>query len=150
MSAAPYLDHQRISRRIQFQLYEQIELTGQGEVFNAPAAVQLSDHDVVEPDLLVVLPARSSYLTARKVDGPPDLVVEILSPSSERRDRGLKLRLYERAGVAEYWIVDPGARQVVKYVRLGRLLEQVGTFGDQVAFEGLPGVVVDLGRVWRP
>ena len=150
VSAAPYLDHQRISRRIQFQLYEQIELPGRGEVFNAPTAVQLSDHDVVEPDLLVVLAERDSYLSARKVEGPPDLVVEILSPSSERRDRELKLRLYERAGVGEYWIVDPIARQVVKYVRRETLLEPAGSFGDQVAFDGLPGVVVDLGPVWGP
>ena len=150
MSAAPYLDHQRISRHLQFQLYDQIEVPGHGEVFNAPTAVQLSDHDIVEPDLLVVLAARSSYLTARKVDGPPDLVVEILSPSSQRRDHELKLRLYERAGVDEYWIVDPVARHVVKYVRRGTLLGLAGTFGDQVAFEGLSGVVVDLGRVWRP
>ena len=150
VSAAPYLDHQRISRRIQFQLYEQIELPGRGEVFNAPTAVQLSDHDVVEPDLLVVLAERDSYLSARKVEGPPDLVVEILSPSSERRDRELKLRLYERAGVGEYWIVDPLARQVVKYVRRETLLEPAGSFGEQVAFDGLPGVVVDLGPVWGP
>ncbi len=150
MSAAPYIDHQRISRHIQFQLYSQIELPGNGEVFNAPTAVQLSDHDIVEPDLLVVLAPRGSFLTKRTVAGPPDLIVEILSTSTRRKDRELKLNLYQRAGVDEYWIVDPVARNLVKYVRRGPVPTPAGTFTDSVTCEGLDGVVVDLGRVWPP
>lgn len=150
VSAAPNIDHQRISRHIQFQLYSQIELPGHGEVFDAPTAVHLSDHDIVEPDLLVVLSARDSYLTERTVAGPPNLVVEILSPSTRRKDRELKLSLYQRAGVDEYWIVDPVARNVVKHVRRGPTLTPVGTFTDSIVFDGLHGVVVDLSRVWPP
>ena len=150
VSAAPNIDHQRISRHIQFQLYSQIEVPGNGEVFNAPTAVQLSEHDIVEPDLLVVLAARGSCLTERTVAGPPDLVVEILSPSTRRQDRELKLSLYQRAGVGEYWIVDPVARHVVKYVRRGPTLTPGGTFTESVAFDGLHGVAVDLSRVWPP
>lgn len=150
VSAAPNIDHQRISRHIQFQLYSQIELPGHGEVFDAPTAVHLSDHDIVEPDLLVVLSARDSYLTERTVAGPPNLVVEVLSPSTRRKDRELKLSLYERTGVDEYWIVDPAARNVVKHVRRGPTLTPVGTFTDSIVFDGLHGVVVDLSRVWPP
>jgi Uma2 family endonuclease len=150
VSAAPFLDHQRISRHILFQLYSQVELPGHGEVFNAPTAVQISEHDVVEPDLLVVLAARDSYLTERSVAGPPDLIVEILSPSTRHKDRELKLDLYQRAGVDEYWIVDPAARHIVKHVRRGPILSPVGTFTDSIVFDGLPGVVVDLSRVWPP
>ena len=112
--------------------------------------MQLSDHDIVEPDLLVVLAARGSYLTKRTVAGPPDLIVEILSPSTRRKDRELKLNLYQRAGVDEYWIVDPVARHLVEYVGRGPVLTPVGTFTDSVTFEGLHGVVVDLSRVWPP
>ncbi len=148
VSAAPNIDHQRISRHIQFQLYSQIELAGLGEVFNAPTAVHLTDHDIVEPDLLVVLSARDSYLTERTVAGPPNLVVEVLPPSTRSKDRELKLSLYQRAGVDEYWIVDPVARAVVKHVRRDARLVIAGTFTDSIAFDGLHGVVVDLSRVW--
>ena len=109
-----------------------------------------SDHDIVEPDLLVVLAPRGSFLTKRTVAGPPDLIVEILSTSTRRKDRELKLNLYQRAGVDEYWIVDPVARNLVKYVRRGPVLTPAGTFTDSVTCEGLDGVVVDLGRVWPP
>lgn len=150
VTASSALDHQRVSRHILFQLYEQIEQQGKGEVFNAPTAVQLSDFDIVEPDLLVVLTEHAGRLHERKVIGPPDLVVEVLSPSTRRVDRGVKLALYQRAGVGEYWIVDPVARNVEKYRRRGDALQSAGIFADEVAFDGVPGVAVDLARVWNP
>ena len=60
VAAAPYLDHQLVSSRMHFQLFQQIVLPGKGEVFHAPTAVQLSPHDIVEPDLVVVLAERRS------------------------------------------------------------------------------------------
>ena len=150
VTASPVLNHQRVSRHIQFQLYEQIERQGKGEVFNAPTAVQLSDFDIVEPDLLVVLADHGQRLRETRVDGPPDLVVEILSPSTRRLDRELKMALYQRTGVSEYWIVDPAARRVEKYRRQGDRLAPTGVFSQQIAFDGLSGVVVDLNRVWDP
>ena len=150
VTASPVLDHQRVSRHIQFQLYEQIERVGKGEVFNAPTAVQLSEFDIVEPDLLVVLIEHVGRLQERKVAGPPDLVVEVLSPSTRRVDRGVKLALFQRAGVGEYWIVDPVAREVEQYLRQGDALQSAGVFTEEVTFDGLPGVAVDLGRVWSP
>ena len=150
VTACPVLNHQRVSRHIQFQLYDQIERQGKGEVFNAPTAVQLSDYDIVEPDLLVVLADHEERLEETRVSGPPDLVVEVLSPSTRRRDHELKMALYERAGVREYWIVDPAAQQLEKFRRQGDLLTSAGVFTEQIAFDGLPGVVVDLDRVWDP
>ena len=107
VTPSPNLHHQRVSRRIQFQLYQPIELTGRGEVFDAPCGVRLSDEDVVEPDLFVVLAQRSEIMLETHVDGAPDLVVEILSKSTGRRDRGIKKSRYARFRVPEYWIVDP-------------------------------------------
>ena len=150
VTASPALTHQRVSKHVHFQLYEQIERQGKGEVFAAPTAVQLSDFDVVEPDLLVVLAQHDGLLKETRVAGPPDLVVEILSPSSRRLDRRIKLALYQRAGVHEYWIVDPVEQEVEKYRRQGNLLVRVGVFGERIAFDGLPGVVVDLNAVWDP
>jgi len=75
--------------------------------FNAPVDVQLTDHDIVQPDLVVVLGDRTRMITHAKIDGAPDLVVEILSPSTSSNDTALKKHLYERMGVGEYWIADP-------------------------------------------
>ena len=150
VTASPALTHQRVSRHVHFQLYEEIERQGKGEVFNAPTAMQLSEFDVVEPDLLVVLAHHDGLLEETRVAGPPDLVVEILSPSSRRLDRKIKLALYQRAGVHEYWIVDPLAQEVEKYRRQGDLLVRAGVFSERIAFDGLPDVAVDLNAVWNP
>ena len=150
VTASPVLNHQRVSRHIQFQLYEQIERQGKGEVFNAPTAVQLSDFDIVEPDLLVVLADHGQRLRETRVDGPPDLVVEILSPSTRRLDRELKMALYQRTGVSEYWIVDPRRAAwrstAVRETGWRRPVCSASRSHSTV----LSGVVVDLNRVWDP
>ena len=66
----------------------------------------------LEPDILFVRSGRSEMVTDRGVEGPPDLVVEVLSPSTASRDRGIKLERYKLYGVAEYWVVDPDERTV--------------------------------------
>ena len=144
----PNLNHQRVSRRIHFQLYEQIELTGRGEVFDAPTGVRLSEEDLVAPDLFVVLAERSEIMVETHVDGAPDLVVEILSKSTGRRDRGVKKRRYEAFGVREYWIVDPVRRIVEQYLHHEGRLGLVGRQVEGITLKILPDVTVDLTRVW--
>ena len=79
-----------------------------GEVFSAPLLVEFpGTGDRVQPDLLFVTNEKRSILGEKQVLGAPDLVVEILSPSTAHRDRGIKLDLYARHGVRQYWIVDP-------------------------------------------
>lgn len=107
VTPAPTPLHQRISRRLQYALMTQLEHAGLAEVYNAPIDVVFDDHNVVQPDLAIVSSTRASMITARAIEGPPDVVVEILSPSTLDRDRLLKKRLYERFGVREYWVVDP-------------------------------------------
>jgi Uma2 family endonuclease len=87
-----------------------------GEVYAAPLDVILSDVDVVEPDLLFVSNERAEVL-GTWIHGAPDLVVEILSPGTRRTDETTKRRLYERAGVREYWIVDDEIEVVKVYRR---------------------------------
>ena len=101
VSGAPFVPHQRILKKLLIQLCRRIDDTGLGEVLPAPVATVLSDTDVVEPDLVVVLEPNASVITRERIDGAPDLVVEILSPSTAHRDRGLKLDLYQKSGVAE-------------------------------------------------
>jgi Uma2 family endonuclease len=148
VSPAPILHHQAVSGRIQFQLWGQIVERGLGEVFNAPFGVELALHDVVQPDLAVVLEENRGILARTKVKGTPDLVIEILSPSTRRRDRGLKKERYRRAGVPEYWVID-GVQQVVEqFVLEGEEYRLLGSHHDAVEFRGLPGVRVDLKKVW--
>jgi Uma2 family endonuclease len=146
---APETYHQTLSGRIQFQLYEQIQERESGVVFTAPTDVQLSDIDVVQPDLLVILAARKSIILPSKVIGAPDLVIEIISESTGRKDRELKLGLYQKAGVPEYWLVDPKSQQITVYrLKKSGRYESAGSFHDEVCYQAIEGVTVDLSRVW--
>jgi Uma2 family endonuclease len=129
-----------------------------GHLYFAPFDVVFTRHDVVEPDLLFISAARSAVLTDANVQGAPDLVVEVLSPSSRRQDEVLKRDLYERGGVAEYWIVDPEA-ETVKVFRLAEGEAEVSRFarpllltlreGDALATPLLPGLEIPLSAVFE-
>ena len=84
-----------------------------GEVIYSPIDLQLSDVDVVQPDLVVVL-AGNRIITQTRIRGIPDLVIEILSPSNRKHDTELKKQLYEQFAVSEYWIIDPDECVVVR------------------------------------
>ena len=83
-----------------------------GEVLTAPLDVFIRDGDPVQPDLLILLPEQLDLIAKRGIEGPPALIVEILSPSNPEHDRITKRAIYARAGVAEYWIVSPEAATI--------------------------------------
>ena len=119
VTAAPITRHQRISKRLEMALIPILEHAGRGEVFDAPCLVEFpGTGDRVQPDILFVSNERRGIIKEKQVLGAPDLVVEILSPSTAHRDRGIKLDLYARRGVREYWIVDP-VEDVVDVWRFG-------------------------------
>ena len=136
VTPAPAIRHQRISKRLQAALMRVLEVAGYGEVFDAPCLVAIpGTGDRVQPDLLFVSDERREIIGEKQVLGAPDLVVEILSPSTAHRDRGTKLDLYARSGVRQYWIVDP-VEDVV----------DVWRFGDKPGHERLSGeLAVRLG-----
>lgn len=107
MTASPVARHQLILGNLHFFIKGFLRRKDLGEVFLSPFDVVFSNFDVVEPDLLYISRERWSLLTEANLQGSPDLVVEILSPSTRGRDRGIKKNLYERFEVSEYWIVDP-------------------------------------------
>jgi Uma2 family endonuclease len=107
VTPSPVTRHQRISRDLFYLLMQYLKEHPLGEAFYAPFDVILSDSDIVVPDLFYVSRERSHFVTSKNLQGPPDLVVEILSPGTKGRDRHLKRELYDRAGVREYWLVDP-------------------------------------------
>ena len=90
VNAAPNTRHQRISRRLLYALYEAIEIPGQGEVFDAPFDVELDERTIVQPDLVIVLAEHSDRVTEKRLVGPPDVAIEILSISTAEHDRSSK------------------------------------------------------------
>ena len=147
VNPAPNLYHQTVSRRIQFQLYSIIELSDQGFVFDAPVDLQLSDHDIVQPDLVVVTKSRQHIMTPTKIKGVPDLIVEILSPSNRGHDTQRKRQLYQSHGVSEYWIVDPEEHQV-QQLQLVDGVYQEQTHHESIQMLSPPHASVDLCKVW--
>lgn len=147
VNPAPNLYHQTVSRRLQFMLYTQIEQTGLGLVFNAPCDVQLAAHDILQPDIIVVLSQKRNILTLSRIKGTPDLVVEIISPSTETRDRELKRTRYQEAGVPEYWIVDP-MNHAVEQLVLRDGVYQLLPASDVIQLTILNGITVRLAEVW--
>lgn len=148
MNPAPSTYHQTVSKRLQYALYSQIELLGLGTVFNAPIDLQLSPYDVVQPDLIVLAPGSKAKITPTKIIGPPELVVEILSPSTADNDRDLKRRLYERSHVAEYWIVDPFEHRIVQLVLQGTAYHELPVAAAEVSFTVIPTVKILLADIW--
>ncbi len=147
VNPAPGTQHQSVSKHLQHQLYTKIELAGLGLFFDALVDVQLSDFDIVQPDLVIVLNKNVKKITPTKIKVAPDLVVEILSPSTAGYDNSLKLQLYERSGVREYWIVDPFEQKVQQWVLTdGKYALQPTT--DKVRLTIVPDVVIDLDKIW--
>lgn len=148
MSPSPKLRRQLASRRLARLFEDCLMKVGGGVVVGAPFDVRLSETSVVQPDVLVVLAGRLPALTEDFMDGAPDLVVEVLSPSNRGRDLVQKAALYPDHGVAEYWVVDPeGGQIVVNVLTNGRYAPQPvenGTIHSVV----LPGLIVALADVF--
>ena len=112
VAAAPSSRHQEISAALAAALHAILVRPGHGRLFHAPGVEFPATNEGVQPDLAFVSETRGAIVGDAWIRGGPDLVVEILSPSTEERDRGVKLKLYRRQGVSEYWIVDPDAENV--------------------------------------
>ena len=151
MMAAPSVLHQSASMSIASQLYT--FLRGRNcKVFHAPFDVRLGsrflDNTVVQPDILVV--CDKSKLDKAGLVGAPDMAVEILSPSSGYHDSIRKYNLYKKAGVREYWIVEPESKTVVVNVlKDGKYVRTDYEAPDAVPVSVLEGCVVDLGEVFE-
>jgi Uma2 family endonuclease len=128
MVPAPNMKHQRVLARLHLELGRFTQEHALGEVYIPPSDVVLSATNVVQPDLLFISRAREHRLTDKNVQGAPDLVVEILSPSTADKDLGYKHDLYGRHGVLEYWIVDPNAETVAVHRQRDGRLELAETF----------------------
>ncbi len=125
MSPAPKTRHQKTVGELFFALQSYVRSTASGEVFVAPFDVHLPTGDIVEPDIVFVAKPNLGIIQDW-IRGAPDLLVEVLSPTSIERDRIIKHRLYAQNGVREYWIVDPEARAIEVFSLAGTLYEPNG------------------------
>jgi len=121
-----------------------------GYVFLAPLDVRLADHSIVQPDVIYVSAARRGILGDRqgRIEGAPDLLIEILSPGTARRDRVQKLDLYARFDVREYWIVDPAERQIEFLVNENGRFVVALPDGAVYRSPALPEIALDLEAFW--
>ena len=147
VTPSPTFRHQAVAGLLWRQLHEVAERTS-GAAAIAPLDVTLADHSVVQPDVIYVSASRLAIVGDR-IEGAPDLLVEVLSPGTSRRDRNEKLKLYAESGVREYWIVDSIERQIEF------LVNDAGTFhvalpvDDMYHSTELPEIALDLGDLWR-
>src|SRR5438045_4388786 len=125
----PILEHQGASIVLAGYIWPYVRERQLGRVYTAPAGVVLDDENGVQPDMVYVSRERLHILSRRGIEGAPDLVVEILLPSTRARDRGIKLRRYAASGVAHYWIVDPRTRALEAYRLTERGYELTGKHG---------------------
>lgn len=153
VTPAPGRRHQRVVTDLATLLNTHVRAHGLGEVFAGPFDVLFAEGDYLEPDLVFVRADRLHLLSDRGVEGAPDLVVEVLSPSTVERDRGVKLERYQHYGVPEYWIVDPEARAI----EVWRLTEaaarpEVVRAGEVLRWQALrdgPALELEVAEVLR-
>ncbi len=147
---SPNRDHQLVSVRLLTRMYSFVDENDLGWVLDAPFDVLFTDTDVVQPDILFISREREHILTPANVQGAPDLIVEILSPSSSTRDWRAKRELYATHGVREYWIIDPANRIVsVLLLQDGVLeIEQTLTEDDTATSTVLNGFNVSLDSIF--
>ena len=150
LSASPSNKHQTVSAEVFSDMRLYIRGRSTGRLWYAPFDVIFSDTDVAQPDIVYVSNERAGIITEANIQGAPDLLVEVISPSTARYDRGYKMQLYWRHGVREYWIVDPFAETVEVFVpgESGMVLHSLYSRGETLTSQLLAGLDIDLDRVF--
>ena len=146
-SPSPSPLHQTVVALL-WQHFKRLAKRSGGFAFLAPLDVYLADHSVVQPDVIYASASRRS-IVGERIEGAPNLLVEVLSRGTARRDRGEKLSLYAEAGVREYWIVDPLERQIEFLVNEGGRFVVSVPPGDEYRSPALPEIHVNLAGFWR-
>jgi Uma2 family endonuclease len=151
MAPAPNRFHQDISRNLGVILANYLAAHPIGVLYSAPFDVYLTDIDVFQPDLLIVLNESRRILTDAGAEGAPDFVVEVLSPKTRQLDLINKKRTYARMGVKELWIIDPEPKDLTVYRFDQDPTEPVmkGSKHEEVTSPLLPGIVIGLAEIFR-
>jgi Uma2 family endonuclease len=149
MSPAPNPHHQRILRRL-FRLLDRV--TKEDEVFIAPIDLFISSQNVFQPDLAYVSENNKDFITNRGIEGPPEIIIEIISPSNVYTDRNQKKKSYLAFGVKEYWIVDPANKTIEIYTPETGLDSPMLYLAEegQVSSKVLPNLTFNVSEIFNP
>jgi Uma2 family endonuclease len=150
LTPAPTPYHQIVSRRIERLIEDHVEEAKLGIVIDAPCDVVLSQFDVLQPDIFFISTGRLAVIGEKYISDAPDLVVEVLSPGTQKRDRFMKAKRYARFGVLEMWIADPRKKTIEVFVNTEDGFRRQALYaGDDVLRSPLlPGLEVPLARVF--
>lgn len=153
VTPAPSTRHQFTVANVLLLVGSFVRERGLGRLLTAPLDVLLGRHDLAQPDLVFVSAERMEIVTDAAIQGAPDLVAEIISPSTGKRDEGIKLRLYEREGVREYWLLYPETETVKVFRRRENRLEPAAELsaaaGDVLTSPFFPGLELDVAALFE-
>jgi Uma2 family endonuclease len=151
LTPAPTPYHQIVKGRIERLLQDHVERGSLGMVLDAPCDVVLSRFDVLQPDIFFISSGRLEMIGEKYISDAPDLVVEVLSPGTRKRDRVLKSKRYSRFGVREMWIADPDKKTIEVFVSAGGSFRREALYGrdDVLRSPLLPGLEIPLAGVFR-
>jgi len=151
MSPSPRFWHQEIVGNIFWKIRSHLQEERVGKVVVAPSDVELTADDVYEPDIYFVSKERLSILTEQGATGAPDLVIEVLSPSTAKLDLGPKREVYAAAGVKEMWLVSPQHRRVDIYLlqETQLTLARSAVEGEALATALIPGLTLDVSEIFE-
>ncbi len=150
VTPAPSPRHQEVVVNLLRILDDHVRSRRLGKVYVAPIDVILAPTSVVQPDLVHMSAERLSLVTSRGIEGPPDLAVEVLSPTTSAQDRGSKLQLYARYGIRHCWLVDPESRRLEAYELAGTAYRLVVELSETAEFAPalFPALRISLDSLW--
>jgi len=148
-SPSPTVDHQHVIKVLFYSVYD-LERQGKGKVFFAPLDVYLAESETYQPDVIFISEARSKIIGEKKIEGAPDIVMEILSPSTAYYDLRHKKYIYCKSGVKEYWIIDPIERVIEVYENKDRqfMLSGQARHNGKVTSLLYPELQFDCGKIF--
>jgi Uma2 family endonuclease len=150
VTPAPSYEHQEVSGNVFAPLRNFVRTNRLGKVYDAPADIRFSEGAIVQPDVFFVSNARRHLLRGgQTLEGAPDLIVEVLSPSTRDVDLGRKLALYAASGVPEYWTVDLVMRAVTVYALVNGRYEVVPPDDGRIRSLVLPGLEIDSAGLFE-
>lgn len=149
VSPAPLTTHQEVASHLVWALESHVRGATLGRVYFAPTAVKLGEYDIVQPDIVFVSSDQRGLVRDGVINGAPGLVVEILSPSTQRTDLVRKRVLYEQAGVSEYWIVDIDRRVIRQLVLRDGRYDEIDTSNADLQSSVIDGLQIDIASVFH-
>lgn len=151
VTPAPWPKHQDVSRNLEYMLLQYVQQHASGKVYYAPIDIIVDPHNIVQPDIIFISADRLDIIGEKNVQGMPDLIIEILSPSTRHKDRVLKLRVYASHGLKHYWIVDPDEQTLEALELEGQSFKVTTALTGEAIFEPtlFPGLRIDLSKVWE-